>query len=122
MAKYGSYLVCNEYIDEVHSFLKQFFKERIDGYTFEGWSTFEVPDSSFLINLMKDGGQPLTKNMTFEIYCQSMKELEKIAENHGATIENFVSKKSAQHYKYYYIEIFGPQGICKIEVNFTENL
>lgn len=65
---YGSYLVCNDHIEEVKGFLAQFFEERLDEYSFEGWVTFVVPGTRFKINLMKDDKLPTTKNMTFEIY------------------------------------------------------
>ena len=122
MKKYGSYMVCNEYIKEVRHFLKLFFEELSDEYTSEDWKTFLMPGSKLKVNLMVDKEQSITQNMTFEIYCESLEELKSLAEKHNLKIDSFLSTRSSQNYKYHFIEIFGPHNICKIEINFVENV
>lgn len=122
MAKHGSYLVCKKHIGEVEKFLGQFFEKVEDRYTHDEWITFKVPGSNFLVNLMNGDDQEMTKNITFEIYCDSLDELQKLAQKYSAQIKSFVSTKSATQYRYHYIEIVGPEDICKIEANYTENI
>lgn len=121
MTRYGSYLVCNEHIEEVKEFLAQFFEEKPDEYSFAGWVTFVVPGTDFKINLMKDSELALTKNMTFELYCDSLAELESIAAKHGKKIESFLSTESPQQYRYHYID-FSCLNICTVEVSYVEDL
>ncbi len=122
MIKYGSYLVCKEHVQEVRDFLCDFFEEKIDKYNHDNWVTFLILDTNFQVNLMKGNDQPMTQNMTFEIYCDSKEELEKYAEKYKCEIESFVATETSQPYTYYYIEILGPYNICKIEINYCEDL
>ena len=122
MIKYGSYLICKEHVREVKDFLGEFFEEKKDKYNHENWVTFVVPNTDFKINLMKGSDQSITQNMTFEIYCESKEGLEKYAKKHNLEIESFVATETSQPYTYYYIEILGPYNICKIEVNYCEDL
>lgn len=121
MTTYGSYLVCKDYIAEVKDFLGQFFEEQEGKYNHDAWVTFIVPGSNFKINLMRGEDQPITQNMTFEIYCNSFKELRGFAEQHGCDIQDFLATGAVQKYQYHYIEIPGPQNICKVEVNYCED-
>jgi len=120
MTKYGSYLVCKEHVQEVKDFLSQFFEERKDQYSHDNWVTFLITDTNFQINLMKGSDQPITQNVTFEIYCESMDKLKEFAARYHCKVESFVATETAQPYTYYYIEVNGPYGICKIEVNYCE--
>lgn len=121
MPKYGSYLVCKGYIQEVRDFLGQFFEEERGRYNHEGWITFKTPEG-FLINLMRGADQEMTQNMTFEIYCDSMEELEEYSKRFNTKVENFVVTETDPNYRYHYVEILGPQKICKIEVSYSENI
>ena len=120
--QYSSYLVCNEYITQVQDFLSQFFKERVNGYNFAGWRTFEVGNMGFTVNLMDDKKLPMTQHMTFDLYCDSLAELEALAKKHNVELQNFISTSTPNRYRYHYAEIKGPQDICKIEISYTEDL
>tara|TARA_B100000745_G_scaffold300375_1_gene254084 strand:+ start:4456 stop:4821 length:366 start_codon:yes stop_codon:yes gene_type:complete len=119
---HGIYLVCKDNLTEVSEFLSQFFERIENEYTHASWVTFKSSDSAFLVNLMSGSDQKQTKNITFEIYCDSLKSLQKLTEGHGSEIQNFTSTKSKQRYQYYYTEIQGPNQICKIEASYSENL
>jgi len=121
-AKFGCYLVCKEHINEVEKFLKQFFKEEKDNYQSGQWVTFQPKNSDFKINLMKGEDQELTQNMTFEIYFNSIDELRNFAKKHKCKIESFKVTNTKQKYIYNYIEILGPNNICKIEANYCEDV
>ena len=71
---------------------------------------------------MKGADQPKTQNTTFEINCSSLSELKKFAKKHHRKIQSFTSSESKQRYRYNYIEIEGPKGICKIEINHCQDL
>lgn len=122
MNKYSSYLVCGEHINEVKDFLRDFFKEEKGKYNFENWVTFKTPDTDFVISLMGDADEPLTQNMTFEITPNSFKELEEFAKKYNKEIQSFVATSAPQKYRYHYLEIQGPRNICKMEINFCEDL
>ena len=122
MVTYGSYLVCNEYMEEVKRFLMQFFEETPDDYSSEGWTTLVIPDAGFKINLMQDTELPLTQNMTFEIYCSSLEELQSMAVKHKQQVKSFLATKAPQQYRYHYIDVPGPYNICKVEINYVEDL
>lgn len=122
MTKYGLYLVCREHIGDVKAFLSNFFEERKGKYNHESWVTFTIPGTAFVVNLMRGEDQSMTQSMTFEIYCDSLKQLEEFAEKYKSKIESFVATKAAQQYRYHYIEIPGPHDICKIEVSFCEDI
>jgi len=119
--QYGSYLCCKDHIEEVRNFLGKFFEESKDRYNHSGWITFKTP-GGFLINLMRGKGQEMTKNMTFEIYCQSLEELKKYAKKFNQEIQSFNTTESLSPYKYNFIEIYGPQNICKVEISYSEDL
>ena len=122
MAEYkSSYLVCKNNISEVKEFLSKFFKERKGKYNHAGWITFEF-NPEFTISLMKGKDQPMTQNMTFEISCKSLKELEKFAKEFNCKIDSFVATETAHNYRYHYIEILGPANICKVEINYCEKV
>lgn len=122
MVKHGSYLVCKEYLKEVKEFLLQFFKEELGQYSHENWVTLIVPDTNFKVNLMKGNDQPITQNMTFEIYCESFEELKFYSHKFNKPIEKFLVTEVVPNYFYNYIEIPGPYNICKVEVNYCENI
>jgi len=119
---YSSYLVCKEHINEVKEFFSQFFEELKGKYNYEGWITFKIPKTDFIVNLMNGYDQNLTQNMTFEISVASLEELEKYAKKYNCKIDSFPCIESEQNYTYYYIEIFGPKNICKIEVSHLEDI
>jgi len=116
----SSYLVCKEHIQEVKNFLLQFFQEEKGRFSHEDWITFIVPDTDFKVSLMKGNDQDLTQNMTFEITCESLEQLEEIANRHDTKISSFVATETGVPYRYNYTEISGPNNICKIEINFIE--
>jgi len=60
--------------------------------------------------------------MTFEITCESIDELDAFAKQFGKTIEHFIVTEIEPQYRYSYIELFGPEGICKIEINYSSNV
>ena len=122
MTQYGSYLVCKEYIKEVKEFLSMFFEEKKGRYNHDGWITFEIPNTKFIVNLMKGKDQPMTQNMTFEIGVKSMEELQEYAKKHNSKIYDFIATETVNNYRYNYIEIFGPQNICKIEISYSEDV
>ena len=123
MAKYNSsYLVCHEHVDEVKKFLSKFFKESKGRYNHKNWITFKLPKTDFTINLMKGCDQPLTQHMVFEILCNSMEELKTFAKKNNCKIDSFTATETGKPYRYHYIQIPGPKNICKIEINFTEEL
>lgn len=122
MSKFRSYLVCKDHLEEVRDFLKDFFFEDNGRYNHSGWVTLLVPETSFQVNLMRGHKQPLTQNMTFEIYLDSLENLQRYADKHGCQIESFFATETAQHYRYYYIEIQGPASICKMEISYSEDL
>ena len=121
MTKYGLYLNCKEHVKEVKEFLSQFFDEKKDKYSHENWVTFMIPGTDFKVNLLKGSDQAITQYMVFEIYCDSKEGLEEYAKKYNCKIDSFVATETSQPYRYYYIEIFGPQNICKIEVNYCED-
>lgn len=119
--KHGtSYLVCKEHIHEVKEFLAQFFEEENSKWNHDGWITFMVPGTGFKVSLMKGGDQEITQNMTFEINCESLEELEEQAKKFNTEVDSFMATETSHPYRYYYIEIYGPAGICKIEMNYIE--
>ena len=122
MERYGSYLVCKEYIQDVRVFLSDFFDELKSGYTHSEWISFKIPGSKFLVNLMRGDDQNMTQNFTIEIYCDSKEKLEEYSKKYLKKIESFVATKSSVKYKYNYIEVFGPQNICKVEISYSEDL
>ena len=122
MNKFGSYLVCKEHIKEVQNFLKNFFGEKKGRYNHGEWISFIIPNTDFLINLMEGDDQPMTQNMTFEIYCDSMEELKEFSKKYHSKIENFIATSTGKDYRYNFIEIPGPQGICKVEMSFCEDM
>ena len=121
MIPFSSYLVCREHVQEVRKFLNPFLKEKTSKYTHEKWITFQIPNSEFTVNLMKGADQPRTRNFTFEIGCSSMKELEGYAKKFNCKIENFRVTETTPNYTYHYIEIYGPEDICKVEISFCEH-
>ncbi|MFB6181596.1 MAG: hypothetical protein ABEJ24_01740 [Candidatus Magasanikbacteria bacterium] len=66
--------------------------------------------------------QEITQNMTFEIWCDSMKELEKYANEYNEEIKSFIATETEKDYKYNFIVIPGPQNICKMEINYMQDL
>ena len=113
--------VCKEHIEEVKDFLSKFFEEERGRYNHPGWVTFKVPNSDFLVNLMRGKDQPMTQNMTFEIYLDSKEELENYAKKHGVEVKSFLATETESKYRYHYVEFFGPENICKVEVNYSED-
>jgi len=122
MSKYSSYIVCGDHISEVREFLAQFFNETKGDFNHEGWSTFEMPNGIFSVNLMIGKEQPLTQNMTYEIYVDTEEELEELAKKYRKEIKSFIATEAKSKYKYHYINIFGPEGICKMEISYSEML
>jgi hypothetical protein len=122
MNKYSSYLVCKEHLKDVKKFLNQFFEELKGKYNYEGWVTFKIPETGFIVNLMNGCEQKLTQNMTFEISVSSIWELKKYAKRYDCKIDSFLCTETKQKYNYHYIEILGPEEICKVEINFVESL
>lgn len=120
--KYGCYLICHEHIQAVDAFLQSFFRKRETGYNFASWITFEVPDANFTVNLMKGDDEPLTQHLTFEVYCASLTELETLSRKYEVEIHKFRSNSSPQKYYYHFAEIPGPATICKIELNYIEDI
>lgn len=118
----SSYLVCRDHVMEVKDFLSQFFPEEKDKYSHDGWITFKFPETGYQANLMKGAGQDITQNMTFEIACDSLEELEKVAEKYNTKVDSFLATETANPYRYYYIEVPGPANICKIEINYCEDV
>lgn len=120
MTKTGLYLVCKEHLQETKVFLSQFFNESINEYNHSKWVTFKTPEK-FLINLMEGAGQQMSQNVTFEIYCKSLEEFREYAKKYNVTeIKSFVTTQAQNKYKYNYIEILGPQNICKFEISWSE--
>jgi len=120
--KYGIYLVCREHLNDVNKFLSQFFTPIINEYTHEGWRVFSVPNADFLINIMHGDDQNLTQNMTLEIYLDSLETLKEFSQQHNVILKSFETSKSPTKYKYHFIEIPGPQNICKVEASYSEVL
>ena len=117
MESNSSYVVCKNHIKEVSNFLIMFFKELKGKYNHSGWITFQINPKS-VVSLMKGKDQKITQNMTFEISCKSLKELEKLAKKFNCKVDSFVATETAHKYRYYYIEILGPKDICKVEINY----
>ncbi|MEX0652356.1 MAG: hypothetical protein WD153_02740 [Candidatus Paceibacterota bacterium] len=103
-------------------FLGRFFEEEIGNYNHQKWVTFQVPHGGFLINLMEGKDQPLTQNLSIEVYCDSLEQLQEFAKTHNTKIYNFTAEQSSKRYQHHYIEIAGPQEICKLEISFSEDL
>ena len=122
MNQYGSYLVCKEHLDEVKDFLGQFYEEKKGKYNHDGWITFVVPGTTFHVNLMRGKDQDMTQNMTFEMGCDSLEELEQYAKKYGKTIDSFVATETDNKYRYHYIEIWAPKNICKMEISYSQAL
>ncbi len=122
MTKNGLYLVCKEHVQETRAFLSQFFEESMDEYNHSKWITFKTPEK-FLINLMEGTNQQMSQNVTFEIYCESLEELRKYAGKYNVTkIKSIIATQTQDKYKYNYIEILGPQNICKLEISYSERV
>jgi hypothetical protein len=121
--KFGCYLVCKKYLEDVKKFLNQFLDEIKEGYESYQWVTFHPKNSDFKINLMKgEKDEPLTHYFTFEIYFNSEKELKKFAKKYKRKIKSFKVTNTKQKYIYHYVEIMGPKEICKIEASYSENI
>lgn len=118
--QYSSYLICHEYLKEVKKFLLNFFEETIGECNHENWVTFKVPDSNFSVNLIKGTDQEMTQNMVFEIYCESIDQLKSFAKKYNANIKNFLVAEVKSQYTYHYLQISGPQNICKIEFSYIQ--
>lgn len=122
MKDFSSYLVCKEHVEDVKKFLAQFFDEIVYKYTHSDWVRFEIPNTNFTVHLMKGDDQDITKNMTFEIGCESLKELEDYAQKYNCKIKSFPCNEAEQKYIYNYIVISGPANICKMEISFAEDI
>ncbi len=122
MGKFTCYMNCKNYVSEVKEFLAQFFEEEKGRYSHSEWVTFKIPKTNFVVNLMSGDDQLITQNMTFEIECESMKELENYAKKYDKKILDFLATKVEKEYRFYYFEIPGPQNICKIDISFSEDL
>tara|TARA_B100000745_G_scaffold264490_1_gene189201 strand:- start:473 stop:841 length:369 start_codon:yes stop_codon:yes gene_type:complete len=120
--EYSLYLVCKEKLEEVRGFLGNFFTQSEDEYTHGEWVTFTVPNSNFSINLMRGEEQEVTKNVTFEIYYDSLSLLQEFALQNDTQVKSFETSKAAQKYTYYYVEVLGPANICKIEASYSEDV
>ncbi|MBT7903217.1 hypothetical protein HN587_05120 [Candidatus Woesearchaeota archaeon] len=120
MKDVSTYLVCKEHILEVKEFLKQFFEEEKGRYNHKEWITFKLLNSDFKICLMTGDNQPITQNITFEINCKSLEELKNYAHKFNKKIENFLATATEKPYRFYFIEIQGPNGICKIDISCCE--
>lgn len=116
----SSYLVCKEHTQEVRKFLSQFFQEEKTPFSYESWITFIIPDTDFRVNLMDGNDQEITQNMTFEITCDTLEQLQELSKKYNTKVESFLATETNNSYRYYYIEILGPKNICKIEINFIE--
>ena len=115
MSKHNAYLVCGEHISEVKDFLIRFFRWKEDEYDPDGSVTIVVPESNFLINLMKGHNQPLTQNITFEMGVESMEMLEKFAKENNTETKILMVSNVEHPYLHYYVEVLGPYNICKIK-------
>lgn len=122
MATVSTYLVCKNRIQETRMFLKDFFEEEVGRFNHTEWITFKIPHSNFTINLMKGENQPQTQNITFELNCTSMDELKQYATKYDKEIRNFLAEQTGKPYRFHYIEILGPNDICKIDVSYCEEL
>ena len=69
---------------------------------------------------MKGVDQDITQNMTFEITCDSVHQLNEEAGRYGVKVDSFLATETGKPYKYYYAEVLGPGYICKIELNYIE--
>lgn len=76
---------------------------------------------NFTISLMKGKDQDITQNMTFEISCNSLEDLQKYAKKFHTNVKNFVATETGKDYRYHFTEVFGPANICKIEINYIED-
>jgi hypothetical protein len=115
------YLVCKEYTEEVRAFLSQFYTETTGPYNYEHWVSFEIP-GGFSINLMEGEDQPITQNVTLQIDPGSLEHLHELGTRYNQPVQNFLCDETDTPYQYYYIEVLGPHGICKIEFSHSEKL
>tara|TARA_Y100000310_G_scaffold302879_1_gene340691 strand:- start:169 stop:537 length:369 start_codon:yes stop_codon:yes gene_type:complete len=121
MKNISTYIVCKEHIEEVKEFLKDFFEEEKGRYNHPEWLTFKLPKTDFEVNLIGGKDMKMTQNITFEINCESMEELEKYSKKYGKKIENFLATATGKPYQFYYIEIPGPQSICKVDISYCKD-
>jgi len=112
-------MVCKEHINAVKEFLKQFYTEKKMKCSHTTWVTFEI-SPGFELNLTERKDQPMTQNMTFEITCETYEELENLAKRFNTKIKSYLCDETTHPYKYYYIDVFGPEGICKVEIHYVE--
>jgi len=120
--KYTQYINCQEHLEEVKTFLSQFFEEEKGRYNHSKWVTFKIPGTKVNVNLMVDEDQPITQNITFERECDSMEELKQLSKQHKQEIQSFKVTKTKKPYMFYYIEIWGPNKIVKIDMSYEEDL
>ena len=119
---FSSYLVCKEHVDAVKSFLSDFYPETVNQHNHSAWVTFCIPGTGFTFNLMKGGDdQEMTKNLVFELAVDSMDKLKEFAEKYDTEVKSFVVTETKTPYTYNYVDIVGPQGICKVEVHFIHD-
>lgn len=118
--QYSSYLICHDQVKEVKNFLMDFFEETVGEYNHENWVTLKIPNSDFSINLMKGSNQAMTQNMVFEIYCDSMEQLQEFAKKYNTDIKSFLVTEVKNTYTYNYLQISGPKDICKIEFSYIK--
>ncbi len=118
------YLTCNDKLLEVRSFLSRFFSEKHDWGNHDGWISFVMPATGFILNLMDGSGQGMkkTQNVAIEISFGSLAELQNFAKKHSTEVQSFDTHKTRAPYTYHYCEIKGPDNICFIEGNFSSEI
>jgi hypothetical protein len=119
---YASYLVCHDQVKEVKEFLQDFFREEFGSYNHSRWVTFQIPNCNFILNLIEGKELKLTQNMVFEIYCDTYSELEDWASKYNQQIEHFTANRASQKYEYYFIDLPGPENICRMEISYSKDI
>ena len=118
------YLTCHDKLSEVREFLNRFFNEKHGWSNHDGWVSFVMPATGFVLNLMDGSGQGMkkTQNVAIEISFNSLNELQEFAKKHGVQVQSFDTYKTDTPYTYYYCEIKSPDNICFIEGNFSSQI
>jgi len=119
---YSFYLVCHDYIEEVRSFLGNFFQETRGPYNYEHWVTFEVRGANLHFDLMDGKDQMLSQNIVFQLNAKTLDQLHRYAQKYRQPVQSFHCDETKQPYDYHYVFVPGPHDICSVEISVVENI
>ena len=120
MESYEINLICGDHLEEVERFLSRFFQKKDLENDHQKNVVFLVPNSAYQIKLMRGVNLSLTQGVTLAVVCETRDQLEEFAERTKTEIKE-LTITGDNPYTHHYVEVPGPQNICKIEVNYRED-